>query len=93
MNIVTNTFKTFLKQKLCDYLFFLLHSIVFQISYVFLCFCKLCILLFFIWNCLSITVILTKIKANNILSEPKINFYPKKRFSMFCTQTQKIPKF
>ena len=30
-----------------DYLFFLLYSIVLQISYVFLCFCNLCILLFF----------------------------------------------
>ena len=34
-------------KKLCDYLFFLLYSIVLQISYVFLCFCNLRILLFF----------------------------------------------
>ena len=40
-------------------------------TYVFYC--------FFIWNCLSIaindiTVILTKIKANNTLLEPKLEF-------------------
>ena len=44
MNIVTNTFKTFLKQK--PAIINSLNSIL-RISDVFLCFCNLCILLFF----------------------------------------------
>ena len=54
MNIVTDRFKTFLKQKTARLSIFL-YSIVLRISYVFPCFCDLCYLLFFfIWNCLSI---------------------------------------
>ena len=74
MNIVTNRFRTFLKQKIARF------SIL---SLVFYCFANfLCISLFlrrmyfivFLFGIVHITVILTKIKANNTLLEPKMEF-------------------
>ena len=57
-------------KKRCNSRLFLMYFIVLWISYVFLCFCDLCILLFFYmelfeyWISLNITVILTVMKAN-----------------------------
>ena len=75
MNVVTNRFKAFLKKKTT-----IIYSIVLQISYVFLCFCDLCIFLFFYLELLVLIINTyysnkkTKIKANNTLLEPKIDF-------------------
>ena len=46
-DIVIETFNIFLNKKRRNSLLFLMYFIVLLISYVFLCFCNLCILLFF----------------------------------------------
>ena len=69
-DIVVETFNIFLNKKRRNFLIFLMYFIVLWISYVFLCFCDLCILLFFYmelfeyWISINIAVVLTVMKAN-----------------------------
>ena len=70
-DIVIETFNIFLNKKNGAILFYFLCILLFLwISYVFLCFCDLCISLFFYmelfeyWISINITLILTVMKAN-----------------------------
>ena len=69
-DIVVETFNIILNKKTAQFSFISYVFYCLWISYVFLCFCDLCILLFFYmelfeyWISLNITVILTVMKAN-----------------------------
>ena len=74
-----------------------MYFIVLRISYIFLCFCDLCILLFFYmelfeyWISLNITVIL---KSKYCILELKMEFWHKKPFSIrFVHKSRKFSNF